>query len=429
MSLCDEEMNISLHFTFSMETLKFLTYHNTSHNKHHNASLLGKDFEWAVKLNRYSLKLIGLWPKPEQTTWEKRMCNLRALFVFIVMLFVVEIPAIHSLIRIRSDILLLTDNLQYTLPATTCVLRFPIFWWKKKAVTAIVNMMADDWLKAKTFQEETAMVARAQIARTIIKIGYGLMGMSAIVVIILPVFGYSMRYRTNITDLERPFPIQTYYIYDTTKSPQYELTYTIQSIALVLTVMCYSGVDNFLSLSVFHISGQLDILRNRLMHLHNVTNYNDVLKNCVTEHIRLFRAIDHVEDIFNIILMILFLYFGILFASYGFWVINMLESDQHFTIFHIIYIVSIFTNTFGHMCIYCAVGEVLTSQCDQIHHAVYFNEWYTMDPRKTLNLILLMIRSSKPLYLNIGKVFPLTMATFCNKLLDNRYKVSLHTKK
>ncbi|XP_011859238.1 PREDICTED: odorant receptor Or2-like [Vollenhovia emeryi] len=68
------------------------------------------------------------------------------------------------------------------------------------------------------------------------------------------------------------------------------------------------------------------------------------------------------------------------------------------------------------MCIYCAVGELLTTQCDQIHHAVYLNKWYTIDPRKAWNLILLMIRSNKPLYLNIGKVFPLTMATFCNLL-------------
>ncbi|XP_011861193.1 PREDICTED: uncharacterized protein LOC105558217 [Vollenhovia emeryi] len=416
MSLCDEEMNISLHFTFSMETSKSLTYQNTPHNKYHNASLLGKDFEWAVRLNRYSLEFIGLWPKSEETTSEKRMYNLRALFVFIVMLFAAEIPAIHSLIRIRSDILLLSDNLQYTLPAATCILKFPIFWWKKKAVAAIVNMIADDWLKAKTFQEETTMIARAQIARTIIKCGYSVMGVNWCVLVVFPIFGHSVRYLSNITDLERPLPLQTYYVYDTTKSPQYEVTYALQSIALIFNVMCYSGIDNFLSLSVFHISGQLDILRNRLMHLHNVANYNDVLKSCVTEHIRLFRAIDHVEDVCNILLMILFLYFGILFGFYGFWIINMLESKQHFTIFLIIYLVSAITSLFGHMCIYCAVGEMLTTQCDKIYYAAYFNEWYTMDPRKAWNLILLMIRTSRPLYLNIGKVFPLTMATFCNLL-------------
>ncbi|XP_011859237.1 PREDICTED: odorant receptor 22c-like isoform X2 [Vollenhovia emeryi] len=349
-----------------METSNFLTYENTSHrtsqSTYHNGLLLGKDFEWAVKLNRYSLIVIGLWPKSEQTTWEKRMRNVHVLLVFLMMLFVVAIPAIHSMIRIHLDILLLTDNLQFTLPVITCVLKFAIFWWKRKAVAAIINMIAHDWLKAKTRQEETTMIARAQIARIIIICAYSLMGMTWVVVVVLPIFGYSVRYLSNITDLERQLPLRTYYIYDTNKSPQYELTFIIQSITLLINTMCYTGVDNFLSLSVFHVSGQLDILRNRLMYIHNVANYNNVLKNCVIEHIRLLRAIHHIQDVFNIILMVLFLYFGILFGFYGFLIINMLESQERITILQIIYILTVFTNTFGHMCIYCAVGELLTTQ-------------------------------------------------------------------
>lgn len=53
-------------------------------------------------------------------------------------------------------------------------------------------------------------------------------------------------------------------------------------------------------------------------------------------------------------------------------------------------------------------------ECDRIHYAVYFNEWYTLDPKNAQDLILLMVRTNKPLYLNIGKIFSLTMATFCN---------------
>ncbi|XP_011867939.1 PREDICTED: putative odorant receptor 69a, isoform B isoform X2 [Vollenhovia emeryi] len=328
--------------------------------------------------------------------------------------------------KYHNGLLLEKDNLQFTLPAITCVLRFAIFWWKRKPVTAIINMIAYDWLKEKTRQEKTTMIARAQIARIIITFGYSLMGVSWFVIVVLPIFGHSVRYLSNITDLERPLPLQTYYIYDTTKSPQYELTFTIQSITLFLNTMCYTGVDNFLSLSVFHVCGQLDILRNRLMYnLHNVSNYNRVLKNCVIEHIRLLRAIHHIQEIFNIILMILFLYFGILFAFYGFWMINMLESEQHLTVFHLTYIISVFTNAFGHMCMYCAVGEMLTTQCDRIYYAVYFNEWYTMDLRNARDLVLLTIRTSKPLYLNIGKVFPLTMATFCNLLKTSAGYISV----
>ncbi|XP_039307746.1 odorant receptor 22c [Solenopsis invicta] len=407
---------VSLHLIFSMISPKYFTSQSTSHRKY---------YEWAVKLHQCSLEIIGLWSKSGQTTWEKHMCNLRALLTFLMLMFVVVIPAIHSMIRVHSDILLLSDNLQFTLPATTCVIRLAIFWWKKEAVTSIIDMIENDWLKTRTSQEEARMVARAQIARIIIISAYSLMAIAYIVLVILPICGYSVRYQPNNTDLGRPFPLMAHYVYDTNKSPQYELTYTVQSIAVFYNVLCYTGIDNFLSLSVFHISGQLDILKNRLMHLHTVKNYNDVLKSCVVEHLRLLRAIDRIEDIFHVILMILFLYFGILFAFYGFWIMNMLETGQHITIVHLIYVVSIVINAVCHMCLYCAVGEMLTAQCDGIHYAVYYNKWYSMDLKNARNLILLMIKTNKPFHLNIGKIFPLTMGTFCNLLKTSAGYVSV----
>ncbi|EFN70646.1 hypothetical protein EAG_03835, partial [Camponotus floridanus] len=84
-------------------------------------------------------------------------------------------------------------------------------------------------------------------------------------------------------------PVQTYYIYDVTKSPQYEITFIFQAIAMFLCIMPYTGIDNFLSLLIFHISGQLDILSNRLMRLNDIANYNDILKSCVMDHTRLLR--------------------------------------------------------------------------------------------------------------------------------------------
>ena len=153
-------------------------------------------------------------------------------------------------------------------------------------------MIANDWTKITTAQEKKIMIAKAQIARIIITFGYGIMGVGFIVMLVLPIFGYSVRNLSNVTeDLEKPFTMQTYYIYNTRRSPQYELTYAAQCIVLFFCSICYTCIDNFLSLSIFHISGQLDILRNRLLHLHIVANLNNALKNCIMDHIRLLRYI------------------------------------------------------------------------------------------------------------------------------------------
>ena len=90
------------------------------------------DFEWAMKLNRSTLDFLGLWPKNIQNPWQKLMCNFRVLIAFLGITFCLFIPSIHSLIIVFGDILLILDNLQITLPVTSCLIRIIIFWWKKK---------------------------------------------------------------------------------------------------------------------------------------------------------------------------------------------------------------------------------------------------------------------------------------------------------
>ncbi|XP_020295863.1 uncharacterized protein LOC109860878 [Pseudomyrmex gracilis] len=300
-----------------MEGSNNFTYQSASCCKDKIAN--NADYEWAVKLNRYSLNLIGLWPTSRQTQRDNLICNL------------------------------LIDNMQITLPIIWAVLKLVIFWWKKPDVKLLIDIIAYDWMKTKTSHERMIMISRAQTARIILICGYSMFAMGLLAVNVLPIFGYSVRYVTNITDPGRLLPLQT---------------------------IPYSSIDNFLSLSIFHISGQLDILENQLANLNNNTNYVVILKNCITDHVRLLRAITIIEDIFNVILFMVFIYFGMIFVIQG------------------VYMMS----------------------CGRIHDAAYCNEWYSLQFKDMRNLILVMAKTNKSLYLTAGKVFPLTMSTFCNLL-------------
>ncbi|XP_029168670.1 odorant receptor 43a-like [Nylanderia fulva] len=351
------------------------------------------DFEWAVKLNRLSLNIIGLWPKIAQSPREKLLCNLRVLFVFLGLTFVILIPSIHALIIFRRDIMLVMDNLQFTLPGISCWIRIAIFWWKKEAIVPIMSMIVEDWIRAhENAQERQIMIRRAQTARIIVTCTYSLMGIACAFVIVLPGFGLSTRLTSNITDPGiRPLPLQTHYVYDITKRPYYQLTFVSQAVYISLAIMSYTGIDNFLGLLIFHICSQLDILKNRLTHLHKYVNSRDMMKSCVVKHIRLLRAINIIEDTYNITLLALFAYFAILFAFYGFRIISFFK-------------------------------------CNDIYYAAYDNEWYLADPKDARNLLPILIRGAKPVYLTAGKVFPMTMATFCGLIKTSAGYISvLHT--
>ncbi|XP_011704626.1 PREDICTED: odorant receptor 43a-like [Wasmannia auropunctata] len=274
-------------------------------------------------------------------------------------------------------------------------------------------MIAEDWVKSKSVQERNIMIRRARTARLIVSCAYFIIGVACFFIVVPAIFGVSMRFASNITDLGRPMLLQTYYTYDVSKSPQYELTFISQAIYITIGIMSYTGIDNFLGLLIFHICGQLDILKNRLTRFNKCIN-SKMLKNCVTEHVRLLRAIAIIEDTYNITLLALFIYFAILFAFYGFWIIQLLNDGNDISIIYLICFICIVLNLFGHMCLYCALGEFLMAQSNEMYYAAYNNEWYSVNPKVAQDLLLFMTRGCKPIYLTAGKMFPLTMSTFCS---------------
>lgn len=150
-------------------------------------------------------------------------------------------------------------------------------------------MIAEDWQRLKDVREQNTMIRRAQTARLIVTCAYSAMTIAFTFVVVLPICGISIRHLTNVTDPGKLLPLQTYYPYDVSKRPQYELTFFIQSIAIFFAILSYTGIDNFLGLLVFHICGQLEILRYRITHLDNFIDFHDALKSSVIDHIRLLR--------------------------------------------------------------------------------------------------------------------------------------------
>lgn len=57
---------------------------------------------------------------------------------------------------------------------------------------------------------------------------------------------------------------------------------------------------------------------------------------------------------------------------------------------------------------------IVFPQSERIHRAAYESMWYNIKPQVTKDVALIMLRANKSLHLTAGKIFPLTMVTFCN---------------
>ncbi|KAL6442545.1 hypothetical protein ACFW04_002610 [Cataglyphis niger] len=374
------------------------------------------DYEWAIKLNRSCLRMLGIWPKNNETKWEKLTTNVRIIVMLNIGIWFCLIPSVHSLLRIWGDLMSMIDNLQYTLPFIIATIKFCVMWQKKKDILPLLNMIKHDWLKPKIVQERNVMIKRARVACMLTIFGYFIMFTSFILGTTLPAFGLSMRYLTNKTDPGRLMPLQTYYFYDRDKSPFYEITYVLQTIGIFMIATAYTGTDCFLSLLVFHVCGQLENLKARVIDLDKFTNFESILSHSIQDHIRLIRSISIIDNIFTLMLLAALFYFGILFAFYGFLIGAMITQSSDVSVLRLTFIVIVFINTFAHTCLYCTVGEILVAQCEGVYEAACECKWYRLEPKKAKNLLIIMISANKPLYLTAGKLFPMTMATFCNLL-------------
>jgi len=172
-----------------------------------------------------------------------------------------------------------------------------------QAVAFIIKMIAEDWMNLRVNSERDVMMRRARISRLIVIGGYALMAFSFIAVIVLPSFGLHYRLLTNLTDNGRVLPIQGNYFYDTDKSPQFEFTFIAQVITAFLACLTLtSTADAFLTLVIFHICGQLENFRHRLLNLVSGDDFANTLRYNVETHLRLIRFLRGFFTVINAVM-------------------------------------------------------------------------------------------------------------------------------
>ncbi|XP_025161021.1 odorant receptor 43a-like [Harpegnathos saltator] len=385
------------------------------------------DFERVVSINRLMLRIIGLWPPDNQDTRQVMKSKLRLLCSFNMVFFVLTIPALISLIRVWGDMILMIENMQYSIPLLNTIFKFYIIWQKQTDLLPLIDMIKRDWVKPKAKEERDVMLRRARITRAIAM--YGLFAAAGTIIITLgfPCFGLILRQVTNLTDSGKPLPIPSYYLHDISQSPQFELTFLAQGFALIACGCSYTGTDHFLGLLVLHVCGQLENLYLRLIHMGKYENFDIALKYNVQDHIRLIRSVEIIDHTFDSMLLVLVLYFGILFCLQAFLIVDVSVVNQkdQLSLIQLVWFVSAIIYVSLHMFLYCAVGEILMTQSEKIHQATYEYSWYNKKPKVAKNLMLIMLCANKPLHITAGKTFPMTMSTFCNLLKTSAGYVSV----
>lgn len=150
-------------------------------------------------------------------------------------------------------------------------------------------MMDEDWAKSKTNAEKAVMIRRARIGRTLGMACYIQITVLVVLMYILPRFDIILRNVPNGTDVRRSFPLPVYYAQITYQSPYFELLLIFQFTIHLAVCISYVGIDSFLAVILFHVCGQLENLRARLVNIRESIYFGRILSTVVEDHVRLIR--------------------------------------------------------------------------------------------------------------------------------------------
>ena len=145
--------------------------------------------------------------------------------------------------------------------------------------------MANDWDTVTNNADREKMVTIARITKKITI--RSILLANIVVAAFLPARLSSMIYN------DKELFYRGYYPYNTTISPNFELTLIGQLMAALYTAITYTTVDTFVVLLIFHVCGQLSILRDDLRKIHSYDDKNVEMKlqKIVQRHVYINRFV------------------------------------------------------------------------------------------------------------------------------------------
>ncbi|KAF3423715.1 hypothetical protein E2986_07059 [Frieseomelitta varia] len=358
------------------------------------------NLNYLLSWNRHLMKYMGIWP--EERKWN-RPSNYIVLGPILTMMYFVCVPQTINLPLIAYDLNLVVENLSM-------------------ALKSLLMCVTEDWATAETKSERETMLNIAKINRKITiscTLVCETVGLSFVVLRLL-----TTPYRDD------KLIYRGYFFYNTTVSPNFELTLIGQVVAVIYVATTYAAVDNFIVLLVLHACGQLLNLKDNLRNLHLGAS-KDIqarLEKIVEKHNYIAGFTETVESSFNVMFLLAMLACVIQLCFQSFQAIMSVgeEVAKEYMIFQISFLCYYVSCSMMQLYVYCYVGEKLMFESTDVADTAYNCEWYSLPPKHARLLITIMCRArASPLIITAGKfcwfniIFELPVGL--EPLLDENY--------
>ncbi|XP_072746965.1 odorant receptor 4-like [Anoplolepis gracilipes] len=390
-----------------MKLITKLSSKTTQANENH--------FNYAAQVTRVILQMIGAWPIPRFASNTKKIAiRLQTVFCYFLFLFIL-VPGILLIFLKERDF---KRKVRLMGPLLNCLMgcmKYTLFIYYAKEIQSCVEQARLDWQNTINWNDRKAMLSKARTGRKFVVFCTAFMyvgGLSYRTIVPLS----KGRILTPMNTTVRILPCPSYFTFDEQASPAYEIVFTLQFFAGLLTYSMTCGGAGLAAFFIMHVCGQFSVLIGKLQYLNDMKEPKDqavatLLVDIVEHQIRVNNFLKQVEKAMRVIWLVEIVGSTILLCLTGYYVIMEWEksdSTAMLTMFVIFtsFIISIFIN--------CYVGQLLTDESMKLGLITSTINWHHLPIIRARALILIMAVSNIPAKITAGRMIEMSLPTFGN---------------
>ncbi|KAF7381384.1 hypothetical protein HZH66_013778 [Vespula vulgaris] len=372
-----------------------------------------KDLDYSTELNRWLLKQIGVWPASINASW---MEIILYRFLNVVCTSLIGFLILSASLYIIIDVKDIEMKLKTIGPISFCLMVLAKYWLfiiHEKDISRCVSHMETDWKNVKSENDRQIMMDSALFGRRIVIVSatftYGGVFFYQVV---LPLTSAKVVIG-NYTFKPLAYPISRI-IVDARQSPANELMIPLECLCGFVMNAVTVGACSLAAVFALHACGQLKVMMSCLKNLvdgraDENNSVNDRLTDIVQQHVRILSFVAFTEDLLQEISLVEVLGCTLNICLLGYNLIaDWDKGDMVSDMTYIALIISFAFNIF----IFCYIGELLGDECRRVAEETYMIDWYRLQGRKSLALLLIIAMSSSSIKLTAGKFVELSISSF-----------------
>ncbi|XP_011301209.1 odorant receptor 22c-like [Fopius arisanus] len=378
-----------------------------------------RDFKYAIGWNRFSLDVVGAWPRRHAGIFHRERSLLSALGILVL----IFLPQSISVIVHWENMDAVIECLSVNCPVFLALAKLLFFRYRRKEIRMCIDFMSDQWTISRASEEREVMMSAARTSR-LISIGSGVITNALFMAFIF----YQLYVGTEIKKLDPTQSVALLYPgwvpFDTRKIEYFIPMWIAQCITTFLSMTIYAVFDCMISTIILHICGQLSVLKLALSGIadsedpRHPEKFNEKLAVIVKHHEQLNGLVAVIENSFNSILLPQMLVCTMTFCFQGFAVFtNLLDPNAgKISFFQMAFPITFVFYTVLHLFIYCYVGDELLMKSSSLSYSAYQSQWYNLSALEARSLLVVGFQSFRPLQITAGKFCPFSRNLFIKVL-------------